>query len=856
MISFQDVADSSGLAWTNQTAAFSAAWTDFNDDGLPDLLVSRHIYTFPDYLPQLYLNQGDGSFIDIAPSAFEYSTENADTHGIQTVDFDNDGDQDWFAITGAQGGLGADASLLFINDQGLFRERASQYGVNFPLGRGRSPLWFDWNNDGLLDLLQLNEERADDQAAPTTLFQQTENGFVSANELMGLNLKYANTGQITDLFGNGTLDLVTVGWSIYERQNDTFEFKDITSAIRSPYLIQDLAIADFNGDLVPDIFALRSNLSYVDKSHVLHSLPNRVFAQLMSNSGEKGVSFQTVGSVTFDFLREGKTYLFDPSQIFIGAGGYHPDGYRFSLDPNDPNSAGILPRGAGTPGGLYIGYDPASQTWQAINFTPAGKQKKAILVFESSAVLENVNPIGFNNLDLSSESAQPPALILYDPNLNKYVVKTQGSGLEAPMAGRGVASGDFDNDGDLDLFIVRSNATSLPNILYENQGNGVFTAVPLAGGAQKETALGLNFFFDANLPPLVADYDRDGFLDIYVPHAAFKGSADVNYLTSPHQLYHNQGNGNAWVEIDLEGTLSNRDGIGAKVYVTAGGKTQLREQNGGRHQFGQNSQILHFGLGANAVIETIEVRWPSGVIETWTNIAPNQVLALVENSTLAKNEILGAAGNDRLKGTAGADRIKGLAGNDTLLGLEGNDSLVGGAGVNTADYLSAKTAISVNLTAGVAEDGLGGLDDLVQIQNVAASNYADILRGDAQKNVLNGRQGADQFWGGAGDDTLKLGNQDGAKDIVFYRVGDGKDSIAQFEKGLDQLAVTGIAALDVKVVNNNTQLRVGNGVAGDSGFGSGAIVMTLQGVAGLTPAELGPSGSSLAPGNEAVFFFS
>lgn len=101
-------------------------------------------------------------------------------------------------------------------------------------------------------------------------------------------------------------------------------------------------------------------------------------------------------------------------------------------------------------------------------------------------------------------------------------------------------------------------------------------------------------------------------------------------IYGPYLLFRNRANSNHWLEIDLQGTKSNRDGIGARVLVTAGGKTQLREQNGGCHTKVQNHTRLHFGLGDSEVVEAITVRWPSGIVQELKEIKPDQVLRIAE----------------------------------------------------------------------------------------------------------------------------------------------------------------------------------------------------------------------------------
>jgi len=82
--------------------------------------------------------------------------------------------------------------------------------------------------------------------------------------------------------------------------------------------------------------------------------------------------------------------------------------------------------------------------------------------------------------------------------------------------------------------------------------------------------------------------------------------------------------------IDLVGTLSNRDGIGARVLVNAAGITQTRIQDGGVHERGQNHARLHFGMGKIGAAESVTVRWPSGKVQTLNNIPSNQVIRIEE----------------------------------------------------------------------------------------------------------------------------------------------------------------------------------------------------------------------------------
>jgi hypothetical protein len=99
------------------------------------------------------------------------------------------------------------------------------------------------------------------------------------------------------------------------------------------------------------------------------------------------------------------------------------------------------------------------------------------------------------------------------------------------------------------------------------------------------------------------------------------------------QLFRNRGNGNHWLELDLAGVASNRDGVGAKVYVTAGGITQYREQNGGYHRWSQNFSRIHVGLAGNTAAD-VRIDWPSGKEDLYPGVQANAVYRATEGQSM------------------------------------------------------------------------------------------------------------------------------------------------------------------------------------------------------------------------------
>jgi hypothetical protein len=183
-----------------------------------------------------------------------------------------------------------------------------------------------------------------------------------------------------------------------------------------------------------------------------------------------------------------------------------------------------------------------------------------------------------------------------------------------------------------DLFLACTGGShNMANRLFRNNGNGTFTEIPNAGGAAGHIGAAVAEHAGTHESVVVADYDLDGFLDLLVTNG---DNMRPLYQGGPKELFHNHGgNGNNWVEFDLVGTTSNRDAIGSKVYVTAGGVTQYREQNGGYHKWSQNFKRVHVGLAANTTVDTTTVVWPDNTSTTYTGLAADHIYQLKQDGT-------------------------------------------------------------------------------------------------------------------------------------------------------------------------------------------------------------------------------
>ncbi len=242
---------------------------------------------------------------------------------------------------------------------------------------------------------------------------------------------------------------------------------------------------------------------------------------------------------------------------------------------------------------------------------------------------------GDGRLDLIVTNHEFESASLYR-NLGKglFTEATSESGIgpaTLPFVGFGVALFDDDNDGRLDIAIAnghvidntalfRAGSTHAQRpLLFHNDGARRFAEV----GAQSGPAFAKDI---VGRTLAVADVDGDGDLDILVTRNG-----------EPVELLRNGGgNRQHSLAVRAVGTRSNRDGIGARVVVTAGGATQVREVKTGSSYLGQNALLAHFGLGLADRVDRVEVRWPSGAVDTLRNVPANATVTIVEGQGLTR----------------------------------------------------------------------------------------------------------------------------------------------------------------------------------------------------------------------------
>jgi hypothetical protein len=213
------------------------------------------------------------------------------------------------------------------------------------------------------------------------------------------------------------------------------------------------------------------------------------------------------------------------------------------------------------------------------------------------------------DLDLFLTRNQAPCYFYRNQGKGVFVASSSEPALQT--MGLCAAAGDFDNDCDLDLFVTRGQGSGERSLLLRNDGTGHFESVvlgsfPMAQGHLTGCAW--------------VDYDNNGALDLFA--TTVNNEANV--------LYRNNGNGNHWLILRLKGTTSNAAAIGAKVHIASNAEGRLYRQK--REIAGGSFDDLraHFGLGSAAVARFVNVEWPSGTRQTLRNVAADQIVTVVE----------------------------------------------------------------------------------------------------------------------------------------------------------------------------------------------------------------------------------
>ena len=497
----------------------------------------------------------------------------------------------------------------------------------------------DCDNDGKLDIAVVNDSTIDQYrtgGAPLiTLYYQDGQlpaiHFSDITKASGLTARGWGTGvAVGDFDNDGLPDLYVTGYgqNVLYHNLGNCKFEDVTAkaGVRGGGFSEGAAWADYDRDGKLDLFVARyvkTDVNHLPKPSESFGGYKGVLVELPdAMEGETDLLFHNRGDGTFEEVSL-KAGVHDPAKLHgmgVVWGDYDDDGWPDLYVTNDGgwsylyhNRGNGMFDDVGIPMGPGLGPFGQSYGNMAADFGDFDRDGKLDLFVTR-----------FGN--------QPASL--YWNRGNQFLDLADKAGLRSntvAMVKWGTGFGDFDNDGWPDIVIANGNFSSLldaipgevryaePLQLFRNRGNGSFEEIADAVGlnagplqSRRGTALG--------------DIDNDGNLDMVV----------FNVAGPPSVFLNETRNSNHRVLLRLIGVKSNRGAVGARVRVITSTMTQIDEVRAGGSYNSTSDPRLHFGLGTDAIITALEVRWPSGLQQEFTEIRADAIYEITEGKPMRR----------------------------------------------------------------------------------------------------------------------------------------------------------------------------------------------------------------------------
>jgi len=516
----------------------------------------------------------------------------------------------------------------------VFIDVTRKAGINFKHASGKSQRYFivetlgsgvatfDYNDDGWLDIYFVNSGQVlhRDKQAKNVLYRNNGDGtFTDATESSGTgDFGYGIGVTVGDYDNNGTADLYVTnyGQNVLYRNNGDGTFTDVTEKAGVGHQGCGTGCAFADFDLDGDLDLYVAN--YVPKDQMVATTGSSGYRNPIFYDGETDVLYQNNGDGTFIII----TSRLGDSTIFRDARGLGV----VVADYNRDKLADIYIANDKSKNLYFLNNGDETFT-EAATLTGVGYDASGNALAGMGVAVGDYDNDGW--IDMFVTNFAYEFNNLYHNEKEFFIDATASAGLGDPSylyVGWGTFFFDSDNDGDLDLFIANghimdNNELQSDQLTYE-QPDQLFENC--GNGKFVEISIESGDYFSQKhvaRGSAYFDYDNDGDLDLLIS----------NSNQFPILLRNDGGNHQNWLQMTLIGTTSNRDAVGTQVIIQAGNQIQVREVQSSGSYCSVNDYRLHFGVNETKQIDLVEVQWTSGTLQKLKDVAVNQHLTVIEN---------------------------------------------------------------------------------------------------------------------------------------------------------------------------------------------------------------------------------